>query len=248
MIPEELIARLDERACVVVLTGAGISAASGVPTFRGTDGLWKNYRATDLATPEAFAQDPALVWEWYGWRRDLVRACQPNPAHRALVDLAPMVARLAIVTQNVDGLHERASAEVPVLRLHGSLWQMRCVACGREIENHEPGPAPGELPRCTSCGELLRPSVVWFGEALDDWVLGQAGQLTSEATVFMVVGTSGVVYPAASFAALAAQAGAYVVSFNVDDGARSDSAHDHVNSPCEVSMPLLVREVAARRP
>jgi NAD-dependent deacetylase len=153
---------------VVVLTGAGISAESGVPTFRGADGLWRNLRATDLATPEAFARDPALVWEFYNWRRELLGQLSPNAAHRALVALEQRVPDFWLITQNIDGLHHAAGSR-RVLELHGNIWRLRCTGCGRMTEDRQPLPA---RPICRACGQLLRPHVVWFGESLDrpSWI------------------------------------------------------------------------------
>lgn len=235
-----------------MLTGAGISAASGIPTFRGAGGLWKRYRPEELATPEAFARDPATVWEWYGMRRDLVAAASPNPAHRALARLAERVGELRIITQNVDGLHQRAHAEsgpsahaIEVVELHGSLWRVRCTRCGATFENRDPGPAPGDLPRCR-CGGLLRPGVVWFGEALEEEAVARAHAISVRAEWFLVVGTEGTVHPAASFASLARHGGAQIVEFNLAATALSPRAHAHWFAPAETSLPELLRALRAR--
>mgnify|MGYP005620230051 CR=1 FL=1 len=224
-IPAELIERLGPDTKVAALTGAGVSAASGIATFRGADGLWKKHRVEDLATPEAFARQPDVVWGWYGWRRDRVRAAEPNAAHRALADLATRVARLDIITQNVDGLHERCPLAGPggIIRLHGSLWILRCSRCGAEREDYEPGPGPGALPRC-ACGGLERPGVVWFGEVLAMEDLDRAARATREAEVFLVVGTSALVYPAAGFIGMAARSGALVAEFNLEPTDQPDVA------------------------
>lgn len=231
---------------MAVLSGAGISAASGIPTFRGDGGLWKNFRAEELATPQAFAHDPALVWEWYGWRRDLVREAQPNAAHHALAELSTRVARLDIVTQNVDGLHERAGLpNGEIVRLHGSLFVLRCTVCGAEREDHEPGPGPGEIPHCR-CGGRERPGVVWFGENLAHEDLERAGTIARAAEVFLVVGTSAVVYPAAGFLPVASRSGALVCEFNLEP---TDAARDvalTVPGPCEESLPALLAALEAR--
>jgi NAD-dependent deacetylase len=231
---------------VAVLSGAGISAASGIPTFRGEGGLWKQHRAEDLATPEAFARDPGTVWEWYGWRRDLVRQAQPNAAHLALARLSARVARLDIVTQNVDGLHERAGLPGgEIIRLHGSLFSIRCTVCGAEREDHDPGPAPGEIPHCR-CGGRERPGVVWFGENLASGDLERAGTIVSEADVFLVIGTSAVVYPAAGFLPVASRSGALVCEFNLEP---TRAAHDvacTVPGACEETLPALLAALEAR--
>lgn len=178
---------------VVAFTGAGISAESGIPTFRGTGGLWKNFRAEELATPQAFRHDPAVVWEWYEWRRSLIREAQPNAAHRAIARLdAP------VVTQNVDGLHTRGGAK-DVIELHGNIFRVRCTREHRTFEHFEPF---SEMPpRCT-CGALLRPDVVWFGETLPEDSVARAVAQIEVSDLLLVIGTSGVVYPAAGFASL----------------------------------------------
>src|SRR5688572_4541686 len=154
----EAAARLRAAHRVLALTGAGVSAESGVPTFRGPEGLWRRFRPEDLATPEAFARDPKLVWEWYAWRREKVAACHPNAAHRALAALDQRVPEFLLATQNVDGLHARAGSR-RMVELHGSLWRVRCTACGHVGERREALP---DLPRC-DCGAVLRPDIVWFG-------------------------------------------------------------------------------------
>ena len=195
------------------LTGAGVSAESGVPTFRGPEGLWKNFRPEDLATPEAFARDPQLVWEWYLWRRGRIAPCAPNPAHHALVTLEERIPDFTLITQNVDGLHRRAGSR-KVLHLHGTIWETRCTGCGRAEENRDPELA--YPPLCPSCRELLRPNVVWFGEALDPVILSRAEESLEKCEIVLVVGTSAVVQPAASMALWAKRAGAFVVEINLE--------------------------------
>lgn len=198
---------------VVVLTGAGISQESGIPTFRGPGGLWRNFRAEDLATPQAFHRDPQLVWEWYDWRRGLIGQAKPNPGHQALVALEVEVPNFTLITQNVDGLHRRAGSR-RVLEIHGSIWEVRCLACGN-IEEDRRMPIP-ILPHCERCGGLLRPNVVWFGEALNPEVLEASQQVLKQAQVMLVVGTSAVVQPAASFALWAREWGAKLAEINPD--------------------------------
>jgi NAD-dependent protein deacetylase/lipoamidase len=173
----------------VVLTGAGISADSGIPTFRGEGGLWRNYRAEDLATPEAFATNPLLVWEWYEWRRSLVRNAEPNAAHRSLASLPSAL----VVTQNVDALHQRAGS-ADVIELHGNLFRARCV---REQTRADARDAFEKLPPQCACGALLRPDVVWFGEMLPEGAFERAARAVRDADLLLVIGTSGVVFPAA---------------------------------------------------
>ncbi len=205
---------LAEAERVVVLTGAGISAESGVPTFRGTGGLWRQHRPEDLATPEAFARGPRLVWEWYDWRRARVAQAEPNRGHLALAQLERRVPDFTLITQNVDGLHQRAGSRC-VLKLHGDIWTLHCLGCGLEETNHDV-PLREIPPRC-SCGGLFRPGVVWFGEALPADVLRHAMEAAAHAQVFLVVGTSAVVQPAASLPLLAQQNGAQLVEVNLEE-------------------------------
>jgi NAD-dependent deacetylase len=198
---------------VAVLTGAGISAESGVPTFRGEDGLWKNYRAVDLATPEAFSRDPELVWEFYTWRRNLISKVAHNPGHKALADLEQRVPEFTLITQNVDGLHAQGGSQ-NILELHGNLWKVRCTRC-HEIRLDR-STHLGPMPKCTACGGLLRPHVVWFGEALDPQVLDRALRVSKSCQVMVVVGTSSVVQPAASLALEAKRSGAVLAEINLE--------------------------------
>lgn len=181
---------------IVALTGAGISAESGVPTFRGADGLWENYRSEDLATASAFNRDPALVWRWYEWRRGLIRDARPNAAHLALARLEAAMGgagRIDVVTQNVDGLHSLSGTK-RLLELHGNIFRARCVREGTRRESRE---AFETIPPLCECGAVLRPDVVWFGEMLEPSVWEHAVSLVSEADLVIIIGTSGVVYPAA---------------------------------------------------
>ncbi|HJQ40711.1 MAG TPA: NAD-dependent deacylase [Thermoanaerobaculia bacterium] len=179
---------------VVVFTGAGISADSGIPTFRGPSGLWRDFRAEDLATPDAFHRDPLLVWEWYEWRRELIRKAKPNAAHEAVARLPDAV----VVTQNVDGLHARAGAH-DVIELHGNFFRVRCTKEHRVLMREG---AFDALPPHCECGALLRPDVVWFGETLPDDAVARAVSVIRNADLLLVIGTSGVVYPAAGFVTL----------------------------------------------
>ena len=179
---------------IVVFTGAGISADSGVPTFRGPGGLWRGFRAEDLATPEAFARDPKLVWEWYEWRRGLIREARPNAAHEAVASLGDAV----VVTQNVDDLHARAGSK-DVVELHGNIFRVRCTREHKAHIRYEPFP---EMPPRCGCGALLRPDVVWFGESLPPHAVARAVGAMHTSDLLLVIGTSGVVYPAAGFVSL----------------------------------------------
>lgn len=210
---DNLRQRLEKTRSLVVLTGAGVSAESGVPTFRGKEGLWRNYDPQTLATPGAFEADPVLVWEWYDWRRSLISRIKPNPAHYAIAELEKRHPDFTLITQNVDGLHLLAGSS-KLIELHGSIWTVRCTECGNSSENRE---VPIRiLPRC-SCGALLRPGVVWFGESLPEDALFRAFEASSNASVMLVVGTSGVVQPAASLALRAKGAGAFVVEINPEE-------------------------------
>lgn len=215
---EEIREKLKKAKNVAILTGAGISQESGVPTFRGEEGLWKNYRAEELATPEAFETDPALVWQWYDWRRSLIKPLLPNPAHDALAELEKSLHKrgenFTLITQNIDGLHEKAGSK-NIVELHGNIWKVRCTKCQQVTENSQ---VPIEiLPKCTKCGALLRPHVVWFGEALETDILTKAFKASEECDLFFVIGTSSVVQPAASLAIRAKEANAFVVEINMEE-------------------------------
>lgn len=217
--------RLREARHVAVLTGAGVSAESGLATFRDPlTGLWARYRPEQLATPEAFARDPALVWAWYRMRREAARAAVPNPAHLALSRLESLGPRVTLITQNVDGLHRRAGSGDPV-ELHGSLFRTRCTREGTEHERVVDGDLAAErLPRCPDCGALLRPGVVWFGESLPAGALARAQAAALACDVFLSVGTSHQVYPAAALPGAAAAAGAAVAVINPDRGGQAGVA------------------------
>ena len=221
---------------VVVLTGAGISAESGVPTFRGPGGLWRDYRPEDLATPEAFANDPRLVWEWYEWRRRKIADAAPNLGHYALVTLEKRVPDLALITQNVDGLHPLAGSR-NVLEIHGSLWRTRCLSCHDVRENR--APLARIPPRC-SCEGLLRPDVVWFGEALPYDLLKRALRAVESCDVMLVVGTSSLVHPAASMADQALARGTPVVEVNLEPTPLSDRATHVLHGKAGEILPRLI--------
>ena len=213
---------------ITALTGAGISAESGIPTFRGPGGLWRNHKPEDLATAEAFERDPQLVWEWYRWRRKIIAKAEPNQGHYALVELEKRTSHFTLVTQNVDGLHERAGSQ-NVLRLHGSIWEERCSICGQ--------PAVG---LCLACRAMTRPGVVWFGEPLDPAVWDNAQKAAETAGVLLVIGTSAVVQPAASLVPLAKQSGATVVEINPDTTPVSPSVNFTVRGTAGDVLPRLL--------
>ncbi len=201
-----------DRVCV--LTGAGISAESGIPTFRGEEGLWKTYRAEQLATPTAFIQDPRLVWEWYDWRRGIIASKEPNAGHKVLAEWEDLFPNFALITQNIDGLHQKAGSK-KVIELHGNIWKQRCID-EKTITESQDVPLKEIPPHCEKCGALLRPHVVWFGESLDGSILQQSFMLSSSCEVMFSIGTSAVVQPAASLPLSAAEAGAKVIEINPD--------------------------------
>lgn len=232
---------------VVVVTGAGVSAESGVPTFRGEGGLWRTYKAQNLATPQAFNRNPSLVWEFYHYRREVVRSKKPNNAHISIAnfeaELEKQGRRLVVITQNIDELHKAAGSK-NIIELHGTLFKTKCLTCGDVAKNNDSpiceslrnkgAPDPNvadatipeeQLPRCTksNCGGLLRPYVVWFGEGLDSDVLNQAYGELSKCDLCLVVGTSSVVYPAAMFAPEVASRGVPVAEFNIETTPNTDT-------------------------
>jgi NAD-dependent deacetylase len=227
---------------VCALTGAGISAESGVPTFRGPGGSWQGSRVEDVATPSAFRANPRLVWQFYNWRRQLLRTVQPNPGHLALARLETVVPQFALITQNVDGLHQAAGSR-RVMELHGNLWHVRCVGCdyGRGAE----GESLPEEPRCPQCGDWLRPGVVWFGEVLPEGVFEAARQAACCCRVMLVIGTSGVVQPAASLAECAWRHGAAVIEINPERTPISALAAVRLAGAGGRILPLLVERACA---
>ncbi|NJN65717.1 MAG: NAD-dependent deacylase [Chloroflexaceae bacterium] len=238
-IPAELVETIRKARHVVVLTGAGTSAESGVPTFREAQtGLWAQYDPQELATPQAFQRNPRLVWEWYAWRRSLVARAQPNPGHAALVELEQRVPQFTLITQNVDGLHQRAGSQ-RVIELHGN------IARTKRFDDHvvvEKWKETGEVPpRCPTTGSLLRPDVVWFGEMLPEPALRAAMDAATTCDLFLSVGTSGVVQPAASLPLIAQQAGATLVVINLDVTPHVSPRACHLCGPSGVVLPSLVQ-------
>ncbi len=240
---EEVARALAGANSVAVLTGAGISAESGVPTFRGAEGLWHTFRPEQLATPEAFARDPALVWQWYRWRRERMAAVKPNAGHETLARLEDRVPTTTVITQNIDGLHARAGSR-RLVELHGNVWRDRCTENPAHIFQREQSDPGGDtaatLPRC-HCGALLRPDVVWFGEALDPQHLHAARESVKKAQMVLVVGTSSVVYPAAALPGIARRAGAMVVEINPEETPLSTDAHVVLRGPAGLILPELER-------
>lgn len=227
---------------VVALTGAGISAESGIPTFRGADGFWKRYRPEDLATPEAFARDPRLVWEWYLFRRQLIAEAKPNAGHYALFELEKMLdGQFTLITQNVDGLHQRAGNLKPI-QLHGSIFVNRCSSCSKHSPDDELD-FDNLPPNCPHCGGSMRPGVVWFGESLNISVVEDAFSCSRQATLFLAIGTSAVVHPAASLPLAAHENGAFLIEINPESTPISSVADCVLRYPSARALPLLVDEM-----
>ena len=225
------------------LTGAGVSAESGVPTFRGAGGLWEGHRPEDLASPAAFAAAPELVRRFYDWRRTRLATVRPNAGHRALASIEAAIPEFTLITQNVDGLHREAGSR-RVVELHGDIWRVRCPrGCIDKTDRRAPLPRPLP-PRCPRCGDALRPDVVWFGEALPAGAFAEAERAARGAEVFLVVGTSGVVEPAASLARIAAGHGALVVEINPEITALTDIAAISFRSAAGGVLAAIAEQVA----
>jgi NAD-dependent protein deacetylase/lipoamidase len=236
---EGAINAIHERAprTVAVLTGAGVSADSGIPTFRGAGGLWRDFRPEDLATPEAFSRDPRLLWEWYEWRRGLIREAKPNAAHEAIARLE----HATVITQNVDGLHTRAGSR-NVIELHGNIFRVRCVREGTSMMHEEPF---AEAPPHCECGALLRPDVVWFGETLSNDALAAAAAAVAGADVVFIIGTSGVVYPAAGLARVAK---GLTIEINPEVSDLAANVHYSIAMRAAEATPRLIDAILEARP
>ena len=243
--PTELVERLASAKTVTVLTGAGVSAESGVPTFRDAQtGLWAKYRPEELATPHAFRRHPRLVWEWYEWRRKLVADARPNPAHFALVEMEKLFPQFHLITQNVDGLHQRAGSR-RVVELHGNLTRTKCFDEGTIVSNwKETGDIP---PKCPNCGGLLRPDVVWFEEAMPEAEMELAATASTNCDVFFSIGTSTVVYPAAGLPSAALRSGAIVVEINPQPTPFTAQAHFALAGAAGDALPAMVKALTASR-
>jgi NAD-dependent deacetylase len=235
---DTLIARLRQASSVCVLTGAGISAESGVPTFRGEDGLWKKFKPEELANFDAFIRNPDLVWEWYAYRRRLIHEVKPNPGHYALAELEQRLRNFTLVTQNVDNLHRRAGSR-RIFELHGNIERSYCIECRTFVSDLKLDELK-TAPRCEKCGGLIRPDVVWFGELLPADAFAEAESASMRCDVFLSVGTSAVVYPAASLAYMALEHGAYVVVINPERTDLSFHAQETVLGKAGEILPMLV--------
>jgi len=234
-----LLEKLKPTASVAVLTGAGISAESGVPTFRGDQGLWRKFRPEELATFEAFIKNPKLVWEWYNFRKNLISQVTPNAGHYALVEMENYFQNFDLITQNVDNLHRQAGSK-RIYELHGNIMRNRCVDCNKQVKIHALDEK--KLPRC-SCGGLIRPDVIWFGEALPEEVLSASFAIARQAEVFLVVGTSAVVHPAASLPIEAKSSNAYVVEINAEPTVISNYVDESILGKSGQILPELVSRI-----
>lgn len=239
--PPELLDRLRCAQRVAVLSGAGISAESGVPTFRDAQtGLWAHYDPAELATPQAFLRNPRLVWDWYAYRRGMVELAQPNPGHYALVDMEQHFAEFTLITQNVDGLHWRAGSR-EIIELHGNISRTRCFECAQYVSGWDD---EGELPPlCVACGGMLRPDVVWFGEGLPEQQLRKAYHTAQHAQVFLSIGTSAMVQPAASLPLIALRTGAYLIEINPEETALSVYANHWLHGKAGEILPALMHKL-----
>jgi len=239
--PSDLILLLQKNSRVAVLTGAGVSQESGLRTFRDTQtGLWAQHKPEDLASPQAFERDPKLVWDWYTWRREAVKAVRPNPGHYALVEMARRIPQFTLITQNVDGLHRMAGSP-QVIELHGNIQRVRCSECGKFVEDWDDDGL--DVPHCAACGGLLRPHVVWFGESLPRAELESAVEAARTCDVFFSIGTSGVVQPAATLAYAAHNRGAVVVEINAEPTPLTPKADYFLQGKSGKILPGLVKAV-----
>lgn len=237
---EALQERLKRAQHVFAVTGAGISAASGIPTFRGDDGLWKGFRAEELASPAGFRASPSRVWEWYRWRRAICRRARPNSGHSALVALEKSARSFLLATQNVDGLHREAGSKA-ILELHGCIDEISCTRCAEVGPLHEdPENPPRELPHCESCGALARPHILWFGESYWPGVIEHAAQSAERADLCLVIGTSGMVWPPMALALASQRAGAYLVEINPEETELSAHADLCFRAGAERILPGLL--------
>ena len=235
-VSEKTIKAIQNSEKTVVLTGAGISAESGVPTFRGEEGLWRNFRAEELATPSAFQRDPKLVWEWYDWRRNLIKPLHPNAGHKVIATIEKKKPDFKLITQNVDGLHRKAGSKECV-ELHGNIWKTRCTEEGKVTENLE-SPLK-KIPPICECGAMLRPHIVWFGESLPSDAIQSSYQAVENCDLMLVVGTSAVVQPAALLPGIAKNSGAFVIEVNAEETPVSSLADDSYIGKAGEILPLL---------
>jgi NAD-dependent deacetylase len=244
-ISNKLKSLLEHVESVCVLTGAGISAESGVATFRGVDGLWSKLKPEELANFDAFMRNPELVWEWYNYRRKIIHDVKPNAGHYALVQMEKYVNEFTLITQNIDNLHYRAGNK-KVLELHGNIERSYCVDCGKFVENIEVTTAK-KVPKCSLCNGIIRPDVVWFGEMLPDGVFKAATEAALRCELFFAIGTSAVVYPAASLPVTAKNQGAYIVEVNTERTEISHIVNETLICKAGEVLPLLINIIEESR-
>lgn len=245
MFSERMINILKTAQSVAVLTGAGISAESGVPTFRGDDGLWKKFRPEELANFDAFIKNTELVWEWYKYRKQLIANVKPNPGHYALVEMENLYPNFSLITQNVDNLHRRAGSK-NVFELHGNIQRNYCISCGKEYPD-EVIFSKFETPRCDVCNDLIRPGVVWFGELLPEDQWQQSEKAAHYCEVFFTIGTSAIVYPAASLPYIAKEHGAFVIEINPEPTPVTSIADEFLQGKSGEILPKLVETIKRNR-
>ncbi|MBT3350393.1 MAG: NAD-dependent deacylase [Nitrospinaceae bacterium] len=242
MFSRDAITALQSARSITVLTGAGVSAESGVPTFRGAGGLWRNFKATDLATPEAFERDPKLVWEFYNYRREMLAPLQPNPGHHAIAAIEARAEDFTLITQNIDNLHRIAGSKI-LIELHGNIWRVRCANSGCENaaprENRDVPVSPIPL-LCGECGGFMRPHIVWFGEMLNSEDIKSSLGAIEACDFFIVAGTSAVVQPAAGMPLLARRVGAFVLEINPERTDLSEALNESVQAASGEALPLLI--------
>jgi NAD-dependent deacetylase len=240
-LPFELIRILTKANRIAVLTGAGVSQESGLRTFRDAQsGLWTQYKPEDLASPDAFARDPKLVWDWYAWRREAIKCVRPNAGHYALVEMEKKIDGFTLITQNVDGLHRMAGSK-NILELHGNILRVRCSECGGFTESW--GDDTESVPLCGKCNGKLRPDVVWFGESLPREELEMAVNASRTCRVFFSIGTSGIVQPAAALAHAARNNGAVLVEINPETTPLTPKVDFAFHGKSGEILPALVNEV-----
>lgn len=246
-LPPDIIAALKEHQHIVALTGAGISAESGVPTFRDAQtGLWSKYKPEDLATPQAFRKNPQLVWNWYRWRQSIIQKAEPNPGHTALATLENLSRNFTLITQNVDGLHRRAGSR-NIIELHGNIFRYRCTQ-ENKVFLHDRIHTSQELPQCPNCNALLRPDVVWFGEPLSADTLDLAFKASTSCDIFLTIGTSALVHPAASLPIIAKENDAIVIEINIQSTPITKLADIHLPISASKALPMILQQVWGEAP
>jgi NAD-dependent deacetylase len=240
-----LARRISDARAIVAFTGAGVSAESGVPTFRGTDGIWSRLKPEELASMNAFMKNPGMVWEWYAHRKNIMSGISPNPGHLALVRMENLAPSFAVITQNIDNLHRRAGSR-RIYELHGNIERNYCMQCGKAYGS-DFAVADSGLPLCHGCGGLVRPDVVWFGEMLpeDEW--NASVRAAEGADLFMSIGTSAAVYPAASLPLIARRSGAYLLEINPEPTPLTAQADEFLQGPSGVLLPLLAEAMESAR-